>query len=74
MISWLMQIAPEEEMNAEGIASRLIAVNFAAIHTSGMVSATSHNWGVKKGLISMSTVDNPCGLLASGTVGTTLLS
>jgi hypothetical protein len=37
MITWVYDDAPEEEKNAEGIASRIVATNFAAIHTSGSV-------------------------------------
>lgn len=48
MISWLMQIAPEEEMDADSIASRIIAVNFAAIHTSGLSITHAVYWLVAR--------------------------
>jgi hypothetical protein len=41
MITWLQQVTPEEESSLEFTASRLISVNFAAIHTSGVVSSFS---------------------------------
>jgi hypothetical protein len=38
MITWLLQIAPEGDSSLESIASRISTINFAAIHTSGLVS------------------------------------
>ncbi|CAG7854381.1 Ent-kaurene oxidase; AltName: Full=Cytochrome P450 503A1; AltName: Full=Cytochrome P450-4 [Serendipita indica DSM 11827] len=35
-LDWLLSAAPPEEMNVESITRRIIAVNFAAIHTSSL--------------------------------------
>jgi hypothetical protein len=37
MLTWMYDNAPEEERNLLGQASRMIVMNFAAIHTSGIV-------------------------------------
>ncbi|PVF95398.1 putative cycloheximide-inducible protein CIP70 [Serendipita vermifera] len=44
MITWLQQVTPEEESSLEFTASRLISVNFAAIHTSGVTLTHAVFW------------------------------
>jgi hypothetical protein len=41
MLMWLMSEAKGVERSLEGLALRLLAVNFAAIHTTSMVSRTN---------------------------------
>jgi hypothetical protein len=38
MLTWMYECAPEEERNVVDQASRIVVTNFAAIHTSGIVS------------------------------------
>lgn len=42
LISWLIAEAPESEQNVEDIALRILTINFAAIHTTSMVSLGPH--------------------------------
>ncbi len=40
MLMWLMSEAKGVERSLEGLARRMLAVNFAAIHTTSTVSQT----------------------------------
>ena len=42
LLSWLMDIAPPGPLSStEGIASRMLFINFSALHTTAMVSIMS---------------------------------
>jgi hypothetical protein len=42
MLMWLMSEAKGAERSLEGLARRLLVVNFAAIHTTSLVSHTTN--------------------------------
>lgn len=43
-LDWLISIAPQEELNVEDITRRIVAVNFAAIHTSSLSLTHALYW------------------------------
>ncbi|KAJ7577969.1 cytochrome P450 [Mycena floridula] len=41
MLSWLLDIAPEDERNVTSMTRRIMSINFAAIHTTSMTFASA---------------------------------